>query len=160
MNFSPAINRVLMLVFSVGLIGYIAPSQAEIYKQVDKQGRVTYSNVPAKGAKKMDLDPLGTFPAIKPKSTGTSTNASKIDPDTQKKRDDVRRKILEQELAEEEKLLEAAKQTYNGGEPERLGDERHNYQRYLDRTAALKETVQLHEKNVAALKQELAATPK
>jgi len=108
-------------------------AQAEIYKQVDEQGRVTYSNVPMKGATKLNLEPLNTVPATRPK-TGVASPSSfpKVDGDTQKKRDDTRRKILEEELAAEEKLLtEATTQK--------------------DATA-----IALHEKNVAALKKELS----
>lgn len=106
---------------------------AEIYKQVDAQGRVTYSNVPMKGAVKLNLEPLNTVPATRPKtSVASPPGFPKVDGDTQKKRDDTRRKILEEELAAEEKLLaEATTQK--------------------DPTA-----VTLHEKNVSALKKELA----
>lgn len=134
----------------LGLTAFCA--YAEIYKHVDADGRVTYSNVPIKGAKKLDLDPLTSVPATKAKSP---SNFPRVDGATQKSRDEGRRKILEEELANEEKLLAEARKTYNNGEPERLGDER-NYQKYLDRAQKLKESVALHEKNVAALKQELS----
>jgi hypothetical protein len=160
MNFSLGKNKIWLF---AALAFYLPICQAEIYKQVDKQGRVTYSNVPLKGAKKLDLEPLGSFPAPPgksktspaPQGAAPQGTPNKVDVETQKKRDDVRRKILEQELADEEKLLTQAKQEYNSGEPERLGDEKHNYQKYLDRVEKLKETVALHERNVAALKQEL-----
>lgn len=108
-------------------------AHAEIYKQVDSQGRVTYSNVPMKGATRLNLEPLNTVPATRPKTaTPSPSGFPKVDGDTQKKRDDTRRKILEDELAGEEKLLtEATTQK--------------------DATA-----ISLHEKNVAALKKELA----
>ncbi|MBA2690591.1 MAG: DUF4124 domain-containing protein, partial [Burkholderiales bacterium] len=35
-------------------------ARADIYKQVDDYGRVTYSNLPSKGAKKMELPELST----------------------------------------------------------------------------------------------------
>lgn len=108
-------------------------AHAEIYKRVDAQGRVTYSNVPMKGATKLNLEPLNTVPATRPKTSVASPSGfPKVDGDTQKKRDDTRRRILEEELAAEEKLLaEATTQK--------------------DATA-----VTLHEKNVSALKKELA----
>lgn len=108
-------------------------AHAEIYKHVDTQGRVTYSNVPMKGATKLNLDPLNTVPATRPKtSVASPSNFPKVDGDTQKKRDDTRRRILEEELTAEEKLLTEA-------------------------TAKKDATsVALHEKNVAALKKELS----
>jgi len=56
----------------------------------------------------------------------------KVDGQTQKKRDDARRGILEKELADEQQQLEAARQKLAEQEAVRTGDER-NYQRFLDR---------------------------
>ncbi|MEW5944504.1 MAG: DUF4124 domain-containing protein [Pseudomonadota bacterium] len=129
-------------------------AHAEIYKSVGPDGRVTYSNIPSKGATKLNLEPLTTVAPPKPK-TATPAGFPKVDGETQKKRDDTRRKILEDELAAEEKLLAEAKKNLAEGEEVRLGGER-NYQKYLDRIQALKDEVTLHEKNVEALKKELA----
>src|SRR5512137_2230411 len=38
-------------------------AQSTIYKLVDDQGRVTYSNKPMKGATVLELEPLTTIPA-------------------------------------------------------------------------------------------------
>lgn len=131
-------------------------AHAEIYKSVDADGRVTYSNIPSKGAAKLNLEPLTTVAPPKPKAA-TPAGFPKVDGETQKKRDDTRRKILEDELAAEEKLLAEAKRNLAEGEATRLGDER-NYQKYLDRVQGLKDEVALHEKNLEALRKELAAT--
>lgn len=40
-----------------------APSGAAIYKMVDANGRVTYTNSPTKGANKVELDPITVIPA-------------------------------------------------------------------------------------------------
>ena len=68
------------------------------------------------------------------------------------------RRILEAELKKEEEQLAALQKEYNNGEPERLGDER-NYQKYLDRVAALKAALARKESDVAALRRELAKQP-
>jgi len=47
---------------------------------------------------------------------------------------------------------------YNGGQPERLGNER-NYQKYIDRTADLKASIARKESDIAAIKRELAKVP-
>ena len=39
-------------------------AQTTIYKHVDEQGRVTYSNVPIKGAAILELDPIMTLPGL------------------------------------------------------------------------------------------------
>ncbi|MGH8716038.1 MAG: DUF4124 domain-containing protein, partial [Burkholderiales bacterium] len=66
-----------------------------------------------------------------------------------------RRQILENELAQEMTQLEDAKKVLAEGEATRLGSER-NYQRYLDRIQPLKDAVAEHQKNIDALKEELA----
>lgn len=127
---NPAIIQSITLI--LGLLSATA-AYGEIYKHVDSQGRVTYSNVPIKGAIKLNLEPLTTVPAPRAKaSTPTPADFPKVDGDTQKKRDDSRRKILEDELAAEEKLLADASKT------------------------GAKDEIDLHERNVAALKKELA----
>lgn len=132
----------------------LSAAHAEIYKHVDEQGRVTYSNVPIKGAQKVELDPITTVePPAKAKAQ-PAPNFPKVDARTQQQRDAMRRKILEEELAAEEKLLAEAKKNLVEGEAVRLGNEK-NYQKYLDRIQGLKDNVALHEKNVEALRREL-----
>lgn len=141
------------------LLGLLAGSvQAEIYKIVDENGKVTYTNIPRKGAKKLDLGPasVNTVPASKARAGSSSTPSDfpRIDENTQKKRDDLRKKLLQDELAAEQQRLAEAKKNLTEGEGVRLGGER-NYQKYLDRVQGLKDEVTLHEKNVQALQQEL-----
>ena len=136
------------------LFGLHFSAYGEIYKYVDENGRVTYSNISKKGAKKLDLEPISTVSGSKPKSVATPGSFPKVDGETQKKRDDVRRKLLEEELANEQKQLAAAQQALKEGEGVRLGNER-NYQKYLDRIQGLKDEVTAHEKNLEALQKEL-----
>lgn len=124
-------------------------AQAEIYKYVDAEGHVTYSSTPAKGAKKIDLGSLK--PAPPPERTRNYVSPSdfpKVDNATQKSRDNTRRKILEDELATEENLLADARQKLKDaeGNPETPGK----------KVKTLQEQVLFHEKNVDALKSEIA----
>jgi hypothetical protein len=64
------------------------------------------------------------------------------------------RDILEQELATEEGLLSQAKQALAEQESVRNGDER-NYSRVLERLQPYKDNIDLHQKNIEALKREL-----
>ncbi|MGB8337378.1 MAG: DUF4124 domain-containing protein [Burkholderiales bacterium] len=133
-------------------------AHADIYKLVDENGRVTYSNVPMAGAKVIIMEPIQTVPATKAKEPAagpTPANFPKVDNATQRNRDVSRKKILDDELKAEEKLLGDAKQALAEGEAERRGDER-NYAKYQERVQKLKDTVALHEKNIAALKKEIA----
>ena len=93
----------------------------------------------------------GGSPASAP-GLGAST---KVDPNDQKARDADRKQILAAELKKEEAALAALKTEYNGGEPERRGDEK-NYQRYQDRVAELKAAIARKENDISALKREIA----
>jgi hypothetical protein len=137
------------------------PAYADIYKCVDDAGRVTYSNVETRGCQKMNLDPISTIPGPKPAPSGkpaaatpTPSGFPKVDGDTQRKRDSDRRKILGQELSNEERNLEQARKELTDQEAVRFGDER-NYQKVLDRLQPYKDKVALHERNIEALKREL-----
>jgi predicted transcriptional regulator len=127
---------------------------ADIYKKVDEEGRVTYSNVPSKGAQKLNLEPINTVPSSKPNAQPPG-NFPKVDADTQKGRDSKRRQVLEDELAQEMKQLDEAKKALAEAEATRLGDER-NYQKFLDRVQPFKDAVADHKKNIDALKEEIA----
>ena len=140
----------IALLFAAALM--LTPAAAEIYKYVDESGRVTYTNIPKKGSRKLDLDPIS---AAKTRHNPGPESFPKVDNQTQKKRDDERKQILRDELSTEEKSLTDAQKALQEGAAIRLGDEARNYQKYLDRVAKLKENVSLHEKNIIALKREL-----
>ena len=57
-----------------------AQGASTIYKHVDENGRVTYSNAPIKGAARVDLQPITVFPsasvAITPIATSTAANGN------------------------------------------------------------------------------------
>jgi hypothetical protein len=82
----------------------------------------------------------------------------KVDATTQKGRDSVRRKVLTDELAVEEQALAEAKAAYGDGAPPPTAEEKEVPRKYSERLAKLRQAVALHEKNLAALKKELAAT--
>jgi hypothetical protein len=146
-----------------------AGAGAEIYECMEPSGGKLFTSDPkeakAKGCKAMNLGPANTVSGTKPQpksSTSSSATASpkdfpKVDKDIQRQRDNDRRKLLEQELANEEKLLAQAKKELAEQEAQRLGSE-FNYQRVLNRLEPFKKKVALHENNVANLKRELAGT--
>jgi hypothetical protein len=136
--------------------------QAEIYKAVDEDGHVTYSSTPIKGGKKLILEPL---PTMKPMSSATS-DFPKVDNETQRARDDTRRKILQDELNAEEKLLieaernlmesESNPEVYKGTD----GRTYRNVAKYDEKIKPLQDQVDLHKNNIQALKTELSKLPK
>jgi hypothetical protein len=83
---------------------------------------------------------------------------ARVDPAEQRARDSDARRILNEELQREERRLAELQREYNGGEPERRGDER-NYQRYLDRVAELKAGISRKEADIAAIRREIGKLP-
>jgi hypothetical protein len=139
------------------------PARAETCKYVDDEGRVIYSNTPnnpPKGAKRVRCfsDPAprpAPVPQESKPQSGAREGFPKVDGQTQKKRDDERRRILEKELADEQQQLEAASQKLAEQEAIRTGDER-NYQRYLDRVQPFRDNVANHERNIEAIRREIS----
>lgn len=135
-------------------------AQADIYKHIDANGHVTYSNTPIKGGKKIVLEPLPTM--APPARTRSPDDFPKVDETTQKNRDETRRKILEDELSSEEKLFEEAKQALKEGEekPEvyrgKDGKTYRNVAKYEEKIKDLSDKVEVHQKNIEALKTELS----
>ncbi|HTN93673.1 MAG TPA: DUF4124 domain-containing protein [Gallionella sp.] len=133
---------------------------ADIYKGVDENGHVTYSSEPIKGGKKLNLVPLPTM--VPPANAQSPEGFPKVDSETQKGRDDTRRRILQDELDAEQKLLDQATQNLKDGEanPEVFqgqdGRTYRNVAKYDEKIKALQEQVDLHKNNVDALKTELS----
>lgn len=125
----------------------------------DADGNVTYSNiteVPPKNAEKIRcFKEAGPTEAAPPRTAKPNReDFPRVDRETQRERDDGRRRILEEELAQEQELLVDAQKQLKEQESIRLGSER-NYQRYLDRVQPYREAVEKHQRNVEALQREL-----
>lgn len=138
-----------------------AAVHAEIWECTDENGNRRFTNIKAeaRGCRQLNVGPVNSVPGPPKPAAKAAPAASgafpKVDAQTQQQRDLDRRKILEQELASEQKLLEQAKKELADQEAIRLGSER-NYQRVLDRLAPYQKRVQLHESNIANLRKELS----
>jgi hypothetical protein len=144
------------------ILALIIPAFAwgDIYKSVDENGHVTYSSEPLKGGKRIHLEPLPTM--LPQGRSNTPEDFPRVDRETQRSRDDTRYMILQNELTEEEKLLQEAKDNLQDGEanPEvykgKDGRTYRNMAKYDEKIKSLTEKVELHQKNVDALKTELS----
>jgi Domain of unknown function (DUF4124) len=158
---------------SVSLLVLMLPQlvHAEIYKHVDAEGRITYSNVKIKGAKKLQLEPadtnFGTDSGGEKKrtpSTRTATPASfpKVDEGTQNQRDGKRKEILQSELDGEKKALENAKKAYEEGasNPEvfktKDGKTLRNVPKFEEKLKGLQAEVDAHQRNIELLEKEIS----
>lgn len=138
----------------------------DIYKCADPDGRVTYSNVPSKSCRKLVLDPVNLAPSAKPPAatgprTATPGSFPKVDEQTQKSRDGDRRRILESELAAEQKNAEQAKKELAEQEGIVLPNERMqggaiSGGKVQERLQPYKDRVALHQRNVEAIQREIA----
>ncbi len=166
----------LPILVSAALLAAAAWSQfaqaqsSDVYVCVGPNGVPEYRNGSAgKGCKRLSLPDVVTVPGGRTVAPGKAAATSggsgggatasggfpRVDSATQKNRDSERRAVLEQELQSEDAKLATLRAEYNNGQPERQGNER-NYQRYLDRTAALRDDIARSEANAASLRRELS----
>jgi len=147
----------LVLMALMTLLAGVMPARAEIYKFVDDKGQVTYTNMSRPGAKPQmvipDMGPSATTtdtapPATKSRPAAKSPTPSyfpKVDVGTQRKRDDMRRQLLVEEMRSEERNLAAARGALASGSRQPGTDIR-----------KLSDAVRLHEKNIEMLNKELS----
>ena len=164
LNYTSRMSKNILLLLC--LLGFNGTTTAEIYKKVDENGHVTYSNVPIKGGVKLNVEPpvstAPETPTARPRAkTPTPANFPRVDRETQTKRDDKRKQILLEELEAEKKALEEARVAYTEGEavPEvfrtKDGKVRRNVAKYDEKMQRLKATVDAHERNIELLQKEL-----
>jgi hypothetical protein len=150
------------------LAGSAHAQVTEIYKCVDAGGRPLYTSDKKDTAGKkcelvsreVNVVPPQSTTAKPPSKPGASRETSPRDfpkesPTARASAKERQRDILERELATEQGLLAKAKKELSEQEATRSGDER-NYSRVLERLQPFKDTVEVHEKNVEALRRELA----
>ncbi len=148
-------------------------TKAEIYKHVDADGRITYSNIKSKGATRLDIDPdSNVIKNDRPRTNNNRANANnnrtatpsdfpKVDKQTQNNRDSKRQEILQNELEGEKAALAQAKKAYAEGEanPEMVrhadGKTFRNVAKFQEKMKSLQADVDGHENNIKLLEKEL-----
>ena len=136
-----------------------------LYECVDANGAKQFTNIPAnpKACKVLNVGPAaqpaapaaaGKAPARAPQ-VSTPSHFPRVDRELQRRRDNDRLRILENELGAEQRLLSQAKKELAEQEAVRLGSEK-NYQRVLERLEPFQRRVKLHEDNIANLRREIS----
>ncbi|MBS0406601.1 MAG: hypothetical protein JSS17_09670 [Proteobacteria bacterium] len=100
---------------------------------------------PASGAGAGTAKPVVTAPA----------SAPRVDPAEQRARDADAKAILEQELRRAQARQADLAKEYNNGEPDKIGGEARNYQKYLDRVAELKASIARNQADIEGIQREL-----
>ena len=134
--------------------------EGSTYKCYTASGAFSYFNVPDAVSGGGEPTPRRA-PAPTSASSGATPPPSgfpRVDPATQRSRDDLRRKVLGDELATEERLLAEARTAYGNGAPPPLPEEQASADKYRARIARLRQQVELHERNIEALRKELGNT--
>jgi Domain of unknown function (DUF4124) len=156
--------RPILIFLTLACIALIRPANAEIYKYIDENGQVTFTDMPRKGVRANHIYNLPAGPTNLGTPGGKSSakkNVSyrpgdfpRIDPETQRKRDDIRRHVLQEELTSERQGLAEAQHQLSIGSRVMSG-ERTSDASYLSRVKKLEETVGLHQSNILAIEKEL-----
>ncbi|MGV3679082.1 MAG: hypothetical protein ACO1PM_05085 [Acidovorax sp.] len=155
---------------AVALAAMAFAVQAQAQTRIYRCGN-TYTNseaeAKAKGCKPLEGGNITVVEGTKPSgpnttarvATASPTQASggpRVDSEEQKQRDNDARAILEAELKKAEARQSELVKEYNNGEPEKLGPEHKNHQKWVERTAELKASIARNENDIAGLKRELA----
>ncbi|HVP08713.1 MAG TPA: DUF4124 domain-containing protein [Burkholderiales bacterium] len=147
------------MVLALGLLAW-APARAQqiqtLWSCKDKDGRTLFTSQKAdtagKECKVISEERVSAAPAAKAKSPANFPRESAAERQAAKGK---QRDTLQRELAQEESMLTDSKRKLAEQEAIRTGDEK-NYQRVLDRLKPYQDTVEVHQKNVEALRRELS----
>jgi len=154
------------------LVAFVTPASAqvtEIYKCVEANGRPLYTSDKRETVGKKcelvsrEVNVVSTPPPAKPPAAAPGSPAQKASPGNFPKETpsqkanarDRQREILQKELATEQQLLDKARKDLAAQEAVRTGDER-NYAKTLERLQPFRDSVETHQKNIEALRRELA----
>lgn len=169
-------NQVMLTRFALLILavcGGAAQAQTTVYRcpgpPVLYTDALSAKEASDKGCRTIEGTPITIVQSPKPRAAasaapnGEASGArgadGRIDPNQQRARDGERRRVLDTELREAEARLATAQQEYAGGNAERRGDEGRNYQKYLDRMAELKASINRQESDIQALKREISKLP-
>lgn len=130
---------------------------ADVWKCVDSQGSVTYTNSrpSSRTCKLLAMDqPVSTIASPLPRAA-TPGDFPKVGGGTQRERDASRRQILERELAQEQEQWQLARKRLAEQESLRDADEPNSLRR-TEASKPYQDRVAEHQRNIEAIRQELS----
>ena len=155
----------LRLFFALALLSLAAHADT-LYKCTDESGQVLYTNqkTSAKNCSVLSREqPISTFTAPKGR-TASPGDFPRVNSDQQKARDNDRHAILDQELANEQRLLDESKKALTEQEGRFEPGERFNNAKgsgingakVEERLQPYRDSVKLHERNIESLRKEIS----
>jgi hypothetical protein len=156
-------KHALLITLALAAVSLSSHAQSRIYRCGN-----TYTNnaaeAQAKGCKLMEGGNItivegtrvNTPVRVATAPQSASAPGQRVVPEDQRARDAGARAILEAELKKAEARQAELVKEFNNGEPEKLGPEHRNHQKYLDRVAELKANIARNETDIAGIKRELA----
>jgi len=145
---------ILVLLIAVSLAAQAADDR--IYRCGNEYTN-TVSEAQAKNCKLVSGGNVTVIPATKPAARPASV--ARVDAADQRAKDSDARLILESELKKAQAKQAELLAEYNNGEPEKLGPETRNQQKYLDRIAELKAAIARNQSDIDGIKRELSRLP-
>jgi hypothetical protein len=141
-------------------IGAYAAGDGRIYRCGNEYTN-TVSEPQAKKCKLVSGSNVTIVQSSRSAGTGKSTvgAGTRLEGADQRSKDSEAKFILEQELKKAESKYADLLKEYNNGEPEKLGPETRNNQKYLDRVAELKASIARYASDVEGLRRELGRLP-
>lgn len=137
-------NRALWMTLGLASALALSSVQAETYRCVDAEGRLSYTNVPGTaGCKPAEVPPDVSIP---PPTIPPATRRAPEQPQNNAGSD------AQSQIASEQAALERAKKELEEQQAIRLGNE-HNYQKKLDRLKPYEDAVREHEEKIKTLQQ-------
>jgi hypothetical protein len=157
-------KHALLIPFAATL--FVAGSQALAQERIYRCGNEYTNTVPA--GQKGNCKPVtgGNVTVVQrqtfvaPVRVAAAAQAGqRVNETEQRSRDSDARQILEAELRKVEARQQELLTEYNNGEPDKLGPETRNHQKYLDRVADLKAGIDRNETDMAGLRREIERIP-
>jgi hypothetical protein len=151
-------SLVLTLAFGAAGMAHAQSDVVTLWNCKDKDGRTMLtsqkSDTAGKECRIVSQDRVSTIPTPKTAPKASPANFPRESAADRQSARSKQRATLEGELAQEESMLADARKKLAEQESIRGGDEK-NYARVLERLRPYQDTVEVHQKNVDALKREL-----
>lgn len=153
----------LLLPFAAVVLASSSFAQGQIYRCGNEYTN-NASDAKARGCKPFAGGNITIVPGTRPSAAAAPARAGaasqpRVGAADQRARDADARVILESELAKAQGRQTELLAQYNNGEPEMLGPEHRNHQKYLDRIADMKASIDRNQSDIAGIQRELARLP-